>query len=131
MQNYNHTTSEIGIVIIGRNEGERLVRCLQSLVTKTNQLVYVDSGSIDDSVNLARSLGADVVPLDMAIAFTAARARNEGFKRMHELYPQAEYVQFVDGDCEMAAGWLNIADAFLAMHRDVAVVCGRSQSLRR
>ena len=125
MQNDCDTTNDIGIVIIGRNEGERLVRCLQSLATQTNQLVYVDSASIDDSVNMARSLGADVVTLDMTIPFTAARARNEGFKRMRELYPQTEYVQFVDGDCEISAGWLNIAVHFLALHRDIAVVCGR------
>jgi GT2 family glycosyltransferase len=60
----------------------------------------------------------------MSIPFTAARARNEGFKRMRELYPQTGFVQFVDGDCEISAGWLNSAVDFLALHEDVAVVSG-------
>lgn len=117
--------NNIGVVIIGRNEGDRLIRCLKSLITQSNQLVYVDSASTDDSVTMARSLGPDVVSLDMTMPFTAARARNEGFKRMRKLYPQTDYVQFVDGDCEISAGWLNIAANFLALHRDIAVVCGR------
>ncbi len=117
--------SRVGTVIIGRNEGERLVRCLKSLTGQVTQLVYVDSGSTDDSVNVARGMGADVVALDMTTPFTAARARNEGFEQMRRLYPQAEYVQFVDGDCEIVNGWLDNAVAFLDQHPEVAVVCGR------
>jgi len=113
MQNDPNRFNNIGVVIIGRNEGERLTRCLKSLTTQSNQLVYVDSASTDDSVNMARSLGAEVVSLDMTMQFTAARARNEGFERMRKLYPQTEYVQFVDGDCEIAAGWLISAVNFL------------------
>jgi GT2 family glycosyltransferase len=125
MRNDSNTLTGVGIVIIGRNEGDRLIRCLKSLTTQSNQLVYVDSASTDDSVNMARSMGAEVVSLDMTIPFTAARARNEGFERMRELYPQTDYVQFVDGDCEITSGWLEIAVNFLALHQEVAVVCGR------
>ncbi|MDP2229914.1 glycosyltransferase, partial [Methylotenera sp.] len=53
--------TRVGVVIIGRNEGDRLVRCLKSLVKQSPQLIYVDSGSTDDSVNVARSMGAEVV----------------------------------------------------------------------
>jgi GT2 family glycosyltransferase len=115
----------VGAVIIGRNEGDRLMRCLKSLTGQVAQLVYVDSGSTDDSVNAARSMGADVVALDMTTPFTAARARNEGFERMRRLYVQAEYVQFVDGDCEIVESWLDNAVAFLDQHLEVAAVCGR------
>lgn len=125
MRNGPNLLTDVGIVIIGRNEGDRLIRCLSSLSAQSNQLVYVDSASTDDSVVMASSLGADVVSLDMSIPFTAARARNEGFYRMRELFPQAIYVQFVDGDCEIAIGWLESAANFLAMHQDTAVVCGR------
>jgi GT2 family glycosyltransferase len=34
-------------------------------------------------------------------------------------------VQFVDGDCEIDANWLDIASTFLETHPEVAVVCGR------
>jgi glycosyltransferase involved in cell wall biosynthesis len=115
----------VWVVIIGRNEGNRLLRCLQSLSNQVSQLVYVDSGSTDDSVNLARGMGAEVVALDMTTPFTAARARNAGFDQVKRLDPQVEYVMFVDGDCEVSSDWLNIAGNFLATHLDVAAVCGR------
>jgi len=115
----------IGIVAIGRNEGDRLRKCLMSVLGQAGKVVYVDSGSSDGSVNMARNLGAEVVELDMTRPFTAARARNEGFQHLHELNPELRYVQFVDGDCEMVKGWLNKATVFLNEHPDVAVVCGR------
>lgn len=70
-------------------------------------------------------MGVDVVELDMRALFTAARARNEGFRRLRELAPHLAYVQFVDGDCEVVAGWIERAVAWLDLNRDVAVVCGR------
>ncbi|MBF8755965.1 glycosyltransferase family 2 protein [Pseudomonas guariconensis] len=115
----------IGVVVIGRNEGARLERCLDSLTDAADQVVYVDSGSTDGSVPMAKARGVEVLALDMTQPFTAARARNEGFARLHRLMPEVRYVQFVDGDCEVVAGWLPAARAFLEQHPDVAVVCGR------
>ena len=117
--------TRVGVVIIGRNEGERLSNCLKSLLETASQLVYVDSGSTDDSVTVARELGAEVVSLDMTIPFTAARARNEGFAHLKNIYPHIEFVQFVDGDCEVISTWLNSAMMFLDSHVEVAAVCGR------
>jgi glycosyltransferase involved in cell wall biosynthesis len=113
----------VGTVIIGRNEGERLARCLAHVPLQA--AVYVDSGSSDGSVQLARARGAAVVELDARRPFTAARARNEGFARLRSLAPGLAYVQFVDGDCELADGWLEKAAGFLERHPHVAVVCGR------
>jgi len=115
----------LGIVVIGRNEGERLRRCLASVTSESTPLVYVDSGSTDGSIALARSMGADVAELDLAIPFTAARARNAGFQRLRALHPTIEFVQFVDGDCELVPGWLEAAVRFLQDRPDVAAVCGR------
>jgi GT2 family glycosyltransferase len=70
-------------------------------------------------------MGAAVVELDMARPFTAARARNEGFAKLCELNPANAYVQFVDGDCEVVDGWLELAVSFLDQNDNVAVVCGR------
>ena len=116
---------EIGVVVIGRNEGERLERCLASLVSTAKKVVYVDSGSSDGSVSMAQGLGVVVVALDMTQPFTAARARNAGFQCLQQLLPEMAYVQFVDGDCEVVAGWLAKAQAFLQEQPSVAVVCGR------
>jgi glycosyltransferase involved in cell wall biosynthesis len=119
------TGGRVGVVAIGRNEGERLRRCLQSVLPVAGRVVYVDSGSTDGSAGMARALGAEVVDLDMAKPFTAARARNAGLERLRALDPAVELVQFVDGDCEVAAGWVATAVAALAASPRVAVVCGR------
>lgn len=116
---------KVGIVIIGRNEGERLRQCLYSVQEKTNRIVYVDSGSTDGSVELASSLSVEVVELDLSFPFTAARSRNAGFDRLLKVYPELEFVQFVDGDCEVVSGWLEIAYQALTNHPEIAVVCGR------
>jgi GT2 family glycosyltransferase len=115
----------MGVVVIGRNEGPRLARCLGSLAGAAQKVVYVDSGSTDGSVSMARKLAVEVVELDMTMPFTAARARNEGFARLQQVLPQVHTVQFVDGDCEVVTGWLPKAQAFLDARPEVAVVCGR------
>jgi GT2 family glycosyltransferase len=117
--------ANVGVVVIGRNEGERLKTCLRSVGHLAGRITYVDSGSADDSVGMARAMGIDVVELDAGIPFTAARGRNEGFRRLRVRAPNLAYVQFVDGDCEVTAGWIEKAAAWLDSHRDVAVVCGR------
>lgn len=119
------TDVAIGAVIIGRNEGERLRTCLASVLPATPAVVYVDSGSTDGSIALAQSMGADVLSLDMGTPFTAARARNAGFRRLINLHPGLRFIQFVDGDCEVVAGWLAVAQHHLETHAEVAVACGR------
>lgn len=114
--------TKLGVVVIGRNEGERLRRCLLS-IERTATRVYVDSGSTDGSQTIAEALGFDVVELDAADGFTAARARNSGIRRLVELRPDIEAVQVVDGDCEIRDGWLQSGLADL--QGDVAVVFGR------
>jgi cellulose synthase/poly-beta-1,6-N-acetylglucosamine synthase-like glycosyltransferase len=117
--------NKVGAVVIGRNEGERLRRCLQSLQGTVRHVVYVDSGSTDGSVALAAAFGATVFELDMRIPFNAGRARNEGVRRLGELHPELRYVLFVDGDCEVIRTWPAQAAHFLDAHPDVAVVSGR------
>jgi glycosyltransferase involved in cell wall biosynthesis len=117
--------NKVGAVVIGRNEGERLRRCLQSLQGTVRHVVYVDSGSTDGSVALAAAFGATVFELDMRIPFNAGRARNEGVRRLGELHPELRYVLFVDGDCEVIRTWPARAAHFLDAHPDVAVVSGR------
>jgi glycosyltransferase involved in cell wall biosynthesis len=117
--------TNVGIVAIGRNEGERLRQCLTSVVGKVARVVYVDSGSTDGSVELAVGLGVEVVELDLSTPFTAARARNAGFAHLLQVEPQIKYVQFVDGDCEIVEGWLDFAQQELETKSNVAVVCGR------
>jgi glycosyltransferase involved in cell wall biosynthesis len=116
----------IDAVVIGRNEGARLVACLNSLQGRVRRIIYVDSGSSDGSPNAARTAGVEVVDLDMSLPFTAARARNAGLARLDG----ADLVQFVDGDCNVDAGWIAYAAGHLATDPKLAVVCGRRRELR-
>lgn len=115
----------VDAVVIGRNEGARLVACLASLQGRVRRMVYVDSGSTDGSAAVARAAGAEVVALDMTRPFTAARARNAGLAVLEAARPRADYVQFLDGDCEMRPDWIGAALAGFAAHSGAVVVCGR------
>lgn len=117
--------SRVGVVVIGRNEGRRLERCLRSVMPGVRQTVYVDSGSADNSVAVATALGADVLELDPRTPFSAGRARTEGLERLRAIVPELEYVQFVDGDSEILPGWIDAAATFLDTRPDVAAVTGR------
>jgi len=117
--------NDIGFVVIGRNEGSRLVDCLASIAAYTPRIVYVDSASTDQSVQHAQAQHVHVLELDMSIKFTAARARNAGFELLLQHYPDLSYVHFVDGDCMVDQAWVSHAADFLSHHAQVAVVCGR------
>jgi GT2 family glycosyltransferase len=117
-------TRQAGIVVIGRNEGQRLARCLDALREVDAVCVYVDSGSTDSSVAEALSRGVDVVRLDPARPFTAARGRNEGFARLQTIAPDLQFVQFLDGDTELSPGWIELACRFLAANEAIGMVVG-------
>ena len=117
-------SAKVGLVAIGRNEGERLEHCLRS-VPPNIPIVYVDSASTDGSVDFSRSVGALVVQLDLTMPFTAARARNAGLEAILQYRPGLEFIQFVDGDCELETGWLAAAETFLRSKATAAAVCGR------
>ncbi|MBI5071121.1 MAG: glycosyltransferase family 2 protein [Deltaproteobacteria bacterium] len=122
--------SRPAVVVIGRNEGVRLARCLDA-IEGAGAVVYVDSGSSDGSPALARRRGASVVELDPAQPFTAARARNAGLDRALELQPGAALVQFLDGDCELLPGWLEAGARELKAGSRVAVACGEVRERER
>jgi GT2 family glycosyltransferase len=116
---------DFAVVVIGRNEGMRLLNCLTSLGPMIWRTVYVDSGSSDNSAVEAALLNARVISLDMRQPFTAARARNEGYRRALQSWPEVKFLQFVDGDCLMNAYWLRKARDFMQQRGDVAAVFGR------
>jgi glycosyltransferase involved in cell wall biosynthesis len=118
-------SARVGAVVIGRNEGERLSRCLTSLAKQLNKIVYVDSGSTDNSLENAAMMDIEVINLNLNQPFTAARARNEGFRHLIQVFPEVEYVQFVDGDCEVVLTWFNESIVFIDSNQDYAAVCGR------
>lgn len=120
---------DVGVVVIARNEGERLLACLDSLRGQAACTVYADSASSDGSPARARARGVEVVELDPARPLNAARGRNEGCARLLELHPGLEFVFFVDGDCLLEPGFLAAARAELLREPTLGAVCGRRREL--
>jgi GT2 family glycosyltransferase len=113
-----------GVVVIGRNEGERLLACLRELLPQRRPLLYVDSGSTDGSPDNARTLGVAVLQLDPARPFSAARARNEGAQALLLQHPALAFIQFLDGDCIIAPDWLDAAEEALNREPGCGIVFG-------
>jgi glycosyltransferase involved in cell wall biosynthesis len=113
-----------GIVVIGRNEGERLLACLGSVRSLGCPVVYVDSGSTDGSLERAAALCDLALALDPARPFSAARARNEGLRALVVARPELRLIQFLDGDCTLLPGWLEAAEEAMAADASRAIVVG-------
>jgi GT2 family glycosyltransferase len=119
-----------GIVIIGRNEGLRLQKAFESLFRCRSAncdfvCIYVDSGSTDGSVELARSQNITTHCLDATRPFSAARARLEGAAQLIAEYPDLTFIQFLDGDCSLTDSWLDRSVEYLISNENIGVVCGR------
>jgi GT2 family glycosyltransferase len=117
--------NNVGVVAIGRNEGERVGRCLRSVPASITAVAYVDSASSDGSADIARSHGISVVELDTSAPLCAARARNAGVDRLSEIADHLEFALVIDADCELAPGFIDAAVAEMGRDPKTAVVCGR------
>lgn len=113
----------LAIVLIGRNEGARLIRALDAVQGAEARVVYVDSGSTDASVAEARARGALVHELDTSVPFTAARARAAGYQ-VATAKGDVDVVQFIDGDCAVVEGWLAAGLAALEADPRLGIVTG-------
>ena len=96
----------ISFIVIGKNEGERLQRCLASVHTVVKQygiaeweIIYVDSRSCDNSIQIAKELDATVFQITGEC--NAAIARNIGAKEA-----KGDILFFIDGDMELQPGFL-------------------------
>lgn len=114
----------IAVVVIGRNEGDRLRRSLQSVRAAGLPVVYVDSGSTDGSCELAKRTKVPVIQLDPGHPFSAGRARNEGLEAALRRWPQIDFVMFLDGDCTLEPGFPIAAIEAFREQPDWAIVTG-------
>lgn len=126
--NDSPTTPRLSIVVIGRNEGERLRRCLLSILSASTgghsaELIYVDSASTDGSPELAARLGAEVIAINPQRP-SAALGRNAGWARA-----RGEYVLFLDGDTVLERDFLPAALASLEADPQIAAVWGHRREL--
>ena len=117
----------VSVVAIGRNEGERLVACLESIKASDYpaerlELIYVDTNSTDESCPAAERLGSKVIRIQPEFP-SAAAARNAGLREAsHDL------IHFLDGDTILDASWLRKA---VETMRDPTIVCvfGRREEM--
>lgn len=96
----------ISFIIIGKNEGWRLQKCLQSISYVVEQdaianyeIIYVDSQSTDNSIELAKQYGAKTFLITGEC--NAAIARNIGAQEAI-----GGILFFIDGDMELFPGFL-------------------------
>lgn len=119
------TARLLSVVVIGLNEQERLQESLEAVFAHEPegfdlQVIYVDSGSTDRSVEIANGVqGVEVLRLDTPQR-SAARARNLGLRRA-----RGAYVQLIDGDSVLQPGWMDTALSTLERNPDVSCVFGQ------
>jgi len=118
----------VSVVVIGRNEGDRLLQCLRSVQSadaggRTVELIYVDSASQDGSPERAAALGARVLCVSPARP-SAATGRNAGWQAA-----SGTCVLFLDGDTVLERDFLPQALRELDDSPDVAVVWGHRREI--
>jgi len=128
---YFDTTGEqptLSVVVIGRNEGARLVRCLESidemspLKDPTIEVIYVDSGSTDGSLERAAQFKVKIERLESANPCAAA-GRNQGWHAA-----KAPLVFFLDGDTVLERNFVAESIAEFS-NPSVAVVFGNRREI--
>lgn len=82
--------------MIVKNEAEYLPRCLQSVQGIVDELIVVDTGSVDDSTDIARKFGACVIDFPWQDDFS--QARNAGLN-----YATGYWILVLDADEELDA----------------------------
>ena len=115
----------ISVIVIGRNEGSRLKSCFSSIFSmsfpKENyEVIYVDSGSTDQSVAIARTFPIQVIETK-PLKPTAARARNEGAK-----VARGQFFLFLDGDTMLDPEFVKSALPYFS-DLQIAVICGNRE----
>ena len=104
--------------------GQRFVACLASMPAGV-PVIHVDSGSTDGNVERARAAGVTVVELPTLTGFTAARARNAGWRTLLSQWPDLRYVRFIDGGCILEPDWIAAGVNALENQPNLAVAFGR------
>lgn len=88
--------STVGVLLIVKNEGKVLAKCLSSVASWADQIVVVDSGSDDDTLEIARSFTPDVYVYSEWPGFGKQR-------QIAQSYLNTEWVFAIDADEEVSA----------------------------
>jgi len=117
----------LSIVVIGRNEGQRLASCLESIQqvrgVAVNDVIYVDSASTDGSPELAARYGATVIVVRPERP-AAAIGRNAGWRRA-----ASDLILFLDGDTVLHPDFARAACDALAWESSLAAAWGHRREM--
>lgn len=80
-------------IIVTKNEGENLSHCLLPLVTNFARVVVVDSASTDDTMEIAKSMGADFIPYTWDGRYPKKRQWC-----LENIFGLGDWVLFIDAD---------------------------------
>jgi len=116
----------ISVVVIGRNEGPRLQRCLQSVAQMQHlgfdfEVIYVDSGSTDNSLAIAFAAHARIIELNPDRP-SAALGRNAGWRAA-----RGATILFLDGDTILHPDF--VAASLPDLTGNIAVVWGHRREI--
>ena len=99
----------ISFIVIGRNEGWKLTKCLHSILKTIEynalmeyEIIYIDSKSTDDSIERAKKF-SEIKILQLTGDINAAIARNVGVKES-----RGTVLFFIDGDMEIQSDFLKL-----------------------
>ena len=88
--------SPLSVALIVKNEAAVLERCLRSVLAITPNVLVVDTGSTDDTKQIAQGLGAVVVDFAWIDDFSAAR--NFSFEEAAAHFPSCPWMMWLDAD---------------------------------
>jgi len=109
----------VTFIVIGRNEGRNLARCFTSIKKISDNIIYVDSDSDDDSILIAKSFNIKRIIKLKSNYYSASLGRYVGAQEA-----KTEFIQFIDGDMTLSKCWIPFAIKRLSSTDDVAVVLG-------
>ena len=114
-----YAIADITFVVIGRNEAANLPRCFESIKKVSSKIVFVDSNSSDDSVEVAKRHNIERIVKLTANHYSASLGRSVGAGLV-----QTDLIQFIDGDMALSEDWPQHALDFLNKDYKIAVVHG-------
>jgi len=117
---------QLTVVVIGKNEGLNLPRCFSSIKEITDNIIFVDSDSSDDSIDIAKKHKIKKIIRAKANFGTPALSRSIGAKHV-----KTDFIQFLDGDMEIEKTWVSHALDFLKKNQKVAVVHGYKKVFKK
>lgn len=110
----------ISCAMIVKNEARCIERCLMSLRDMVDEIVVLDTGSTDETVQIAKSLGAKVYHFDWCNDFSAAR--NASLE-----HATGDWILVVDADEYFTQNFRSSMEAFIKEHPNaVGKICQKN-----